>query len=584
MDQMGEIKLLVPGDKTQEIAPPFSLTTTQMRSLPRVEVIRRTVDSLDRSARPSLDQVQALFCRCISDEVDAYEWDEGAPELPWPQGAEYQFIPSNIAYKDEDYEMPIQPGVSRTFPEGLQDYDESDGIRSVAFEAIGRLSPSERDEAVRWFTNLLDVIPLLDMDRYINRLYRFIYSQENNQVLFAFLMDYIYDHRSDFSFSTSERLKMDTPVEMLVSEFGYGLRLRGPLSYLANHLDEDKGKRILGMVINTVSYPEILNEVRRILEDKLIGTSEKEKLERLGRFLLGADPDNQEVRFFTRLDQVYAALETDFQDYVPNLAATEDELKMLREAIAERGIAGKQILDLACGTGRHANGLAEGGIGGITGLDINPKLLAEAYEQSPKEAVPTPTGSLGVKAPTKDKERSVVGYTVGDMYRLPLADGSKRLVSVVGRCFSHVETERNFRRALREVHRVLEDEGVLIFDFPKPNQGTYLANRQKYIGLLRSVGVPVDELGGDEVFLRDNPYIVDGPKGEKLLYNRYTPDENAIMRILGSFGFEVSVLKRSPIADADGQVGEQADENIYFQAVKRKTEGVPLAVLTAPRA
>lgn len=124
------------------------------------------------------------------------------------------------------------------------------------------------------------------------------------------------------------------------------------------------------------------------------------------------------------------------------------------------GLGGLRVLDLACGTGRHTEGLRrEGAI--AFGVDLSRTLLA--------------------------RSRVRRHVAAGDMRRLPFADGSFDLVLNFFTSFGYFERERENFSVLEEIVRVLAPGGRLMMDLMnrttavaglKPTERTALGDRE----------------------------------------------------------------------------------------------------------
>ncbi len=126
---------------------------------------------------------------------------------------------------------------------------------------------------------------------------------------------------------------------------------------------------------------------------------------------------------------------------------------------AGRGRAG--ILDLACGTGRHAVVLAEGATG-VVGLDLSARLLHVAKER---------------------RRRPHPGYLRADMRRLPFADSSFGGVVNFFTSFGYFDDVKDDERVLSEVARVLGPGGVFLADLFNAERvlATLIAREEKTI-------------------------------------------------------------------------------------------------------
>lgn len=126
-----------------------------------------------------------------------------------------------------------------------------------------------------------------------------------------------------------------------------------------------------------------------------------------------------------------------------------DDLEAARQAQFALGLlapyAGKGpggVLDLACGTGRHAVVLSRVGTP-VTGVDLSARLLARARA---RRADPAP------------------GYVRADMRRLPFARGSFGAVVNFFTSFGYFEDAADDVRVLGEIARVLAPGGAFLSD------------------------------------------------------------------------------------------------------------------------
>jgi SAM-dependent methyltransferase len=134
-----------------------------------------------------------------------------------------------------------------------------------------------------------------------------------------------------------------------------------------------------------------------------------------------------------------------FGPFYPLVYAHRDEAEAQRTAalvvpLLPRGA----VLDLACGTGRHAAALAAAGVS-VVGIDLSADLLRLAAERSPRLRL--------VRA---------------DMRRLPLRRGAFAAVLSLFTSFGYFDTDDENRAVLAEAERVLGVGGVLVLDTPNP--------------------------------------------------------------------------------------------------------------------
>lgn len=107
---------------------------------------------------------------------------------------------------------------------------------------------------------------------------------------------------------------------------------------------------------------------------------------------------------------------------------------------------GVEVLDLCCGTGRHAQALKETGYR-VTGIDLSEVLLREARKSDPGKEI---------------------DWIKADMRRLPLA--ANRFDGVVNMftSFGYFETDEEHLQVLVEAARVLKPGGHFVIDFLNP--------------------------------------------------------------------------------------------------------------------
>lgn len=540
--------------------PPRIPTIDEIANSDRWAVIHHAVDMLDKGIKPSTEIVQALFSRTVLDLRSGYFFRKEEKylipfpnrmkarlPLTWPAPA---VLPRLQRYllPESDYDasaVVIKNGVSQTFANGLPDNEDCDAMAKVAFKTLESLNIDQMKEVTDWlFDKLQDRIPEADRLDFIFPLLKQVNQLETKREFFPKAMDYIYKNRGKYHYTPYEYpVKIGNPLQDLIFELSFS-NLDNCLEAIAAQ-DEEKARILLGMFINNNSFPRAINSVRQLLKDPDIPFQSRVNLERLGKILLGFDPDS-ETSFHTSLNSVYAAVE--FEKYPPNLSANEDDLKIISTVIKQIGPNGV-VVDLGTGTGRISKGLKRNGVENpIIGIDISPENLRKA---------------------TAEKQEKDPAFLEASWYKIPLAEGKAKLVTSIGRCLPHAEEGRNFEKVIKEANRILAPEGIFLFDLPNPDKGEYLAGRKQFINFLRNAGIPIDELGGEEEILKYTPYVIDSPDGINF-YNRFVPPIEAAIAILKRYGFEAEVISRRPIAYIkDGQEIQTNSENVYIKAVKK---------------
>ena len=165
----------------------------------------------------------------------------------------------------------------------------------------------------------------------------------------------------------------------------------------------------------------------------------------------------------------------------------------------------KEILDLACGFGRHTNRLANLGHK-MTGVDITPGFLEIAMQDALKKGVE-------------------VRYQQSDMRMITFKDEFD-CVMLLFTAFGYFSDEENLQ-VLVNVRNALHAGGLLIFDIP--NRDTFLKRIQSYYAVEKEGNMMIDRMSFDSLHGRSyNKRVVfrDGIRKEKPFSIRlYNPNE-----------------------------------------------------------
>ena len=142
----------------------------------------------------------------------------------------------------------------------------------------------------------------------------------------------------------------------------------------------------------------------------------------------------------------YEVLYENFEDYdqEPYTQNTAQEIAFILDAIAGDDV--RQVLDVGCGTGRHALGLAARGYD-VVGLDFSEKMLEQGRRKAAKEGVS-------------------VQFVHGDARRLDYKAEFDLAIMLCEGGFSLVETDAMDRQILLGIQEALVPGGKLIFTAP----------------------------------------------------------------------------------------------------------------------
>lgn len=501
-------------------------TLKEIKTLGRQALIERVVRLLDDEQKPSLEAVEALISRSA----------QGSGGLD--NGDEFKQV--SLTEAISSYGENIAVG-SKTFPEGIADYDDFDGLARVTFAAMERLELEDQVKALNSFLNLIDDFDPSDIMEYTgSALIEFVYKSPSRELLGNQLLNHLYDREDElkYNFVNNEINSSLDSLAWKVGSFFPELLVGG----LRDERDEAKALQLFGLAA-TLSREQtvLLQSIRNVIGNLETDEEAKTRLERIGKRALGFSPDDARP-FHLCLESVYGSVK--FEDYEINRKVQEKELKMVGEVIAARPLKEGIILDLACGTGRIANGLAQKDKEGklkIVGIDISESQIKKAQDLDS-------TGR--------------VEYKVGNWLKTELPDNSVSFVCLLGRSIQHA-TRGEFHWIIQEMTRLLPVGGQILMDLGDPNVGAYLENRQKSLATAVRIGAKDRDTGEPLHRLEQIDWVVDSPDGVNY-YDRWAPQIHEIMEDLRFWGnFEVSVYQVSEIPDGKGS------QNIYLLATRQ---------------
>jgi SAM-dependent methyltransferase len=145
-----------------------------------------------------------------------------------------------------------------------------------------------------------------------------------------------------------------------------------------------------------------------------------------------------------RYNRLFALYSQIIYDRIRDTGAEVDFLDRAFQSLAQ--IEVKRVLDIACGTGRHAIPLTRRGYR-VVGVDLSPAMLSRCAEQ--------------------DDERSVP-LVQCDMRFLPFGPDAFDAMFCMFSSFNHLNENREILTALRGFYESLRPGGILILDLINP--------------------------------------------------------------------------------------------------------------------
>jgi 2-polyprenyl-3-methyl-5-hydroxy-6-metoxy-1,4-benzoquinol methylase len=138
--------------------------------------------------------------------------------------------------------------------------------------------------------------------------------------------------------------------------------------------------------------------------------------------------------------ELFEEMGIEYEDY-PFTKNTENEVRwMTKEYLTNPEM---RILDVGCGTGRHAINLATKGYKNITGIDLSPNLISAAKKVA--------------------KEKNVqVDFRVGDARELPFENEFDAALCLCEGAFGLLENDTENYKILKVVHQSLKKQGIFI--------------------------------------------------------------------------------------------------------------------------
>jgi SAM-dependent methyltransferase len=136
----------------------------------------------------------------------------------------------------------------------------------------------------------------------------------------------------------------------------------------------------------------------------------------------------------------YHGLHSRFYDLVYAEKPYEAEAAFVSDLLREHGVEGGRLLDVACGTGRHAEAFAAKGFR-VTGVDYNAELVAVARARAPS-----------------------ITFLLQDMRRLD-TEGGFDAVTTLFDSIGYPIADEGVLEALRSIRAQLRPDGILVAEF-----------------------------------------------------------------------------------------------------------------------
>jgi ubiquinone/menaquinone biosynthesis C-methylase UbiE len=137
----------------------------------------------------------------------------------------------------------------------------------------------------------------------------------------------------------------------------------------------------------------------------------------------------------------YTGLHAGHYDLIYENKPYRDEARLVISLARAEGIEGMTLLDLACGTGRHAREFVDEGLD-VTGVDYSPDLLVAARRNVPEAR-----------------------FIEADMRRFDLGIARFDVITCLFDAIGYLQTNEGVVEALKSARRHLKAQGVLVLEF-----------------------------------------------------------------------------------------------------------------------
>lgn len=306
-------------------------------------------------------------------------------------------------------------------------------------------------------------------------------------------------------------------------------------------------KSITGLFIWPETYPYFINDVREALERTDISETQRKNLTMIGRGLLGADPYDESINFFTQLNKLYNEMK--FEHYKPNELSTIFDSNVILSVVETMKRKNPKLFQIGVGTGRHFEQIE--------------KMTKDWPEENKPQLMGLDANERHVEV-AKQKVSEAVKLFTGSWLDLPVDDESLDMIVSLGRDLPHAENAENFLDIFVGAYNKLKPGGIFLFDHPNPLKGAYPFARERVKKAMELFGVK------RHLIEHATDFIIDGPEEGKL-YNRFAPVQEKVIEDVELTGatmftdvehFYCAELIRVPIEDGHGS------ENVIYIAYK----------------
>jgi len=202
-------------------------------------------------------------------------------------------------------------------------------------------------------------------------------------------------------------------------------------------------------------------------------------------------------------------------------------------------LAGRRVLDLACGPGRHAALLAARGARTV-GLDLSLPLLARARRRT----------------------KGAVTFVRADMRRLPFAPATFDLVVNLFTSFGYFADDQQHGAVVRAAAELLSTGGVFVLDYFNATavRATLVSHEERMIGAGRVV--IERRLSADDRFVVKQMHLLDDGRSFVERVRLFTPEDlTALLQVAG-------LTVRDRFGDYDGAPAAPSAPRIILTGVR----------------